>query len=292
MNSIKASVIITVYNSAFSCIRTLESVIKQTYTNLEIIIVDDHSDDFDELVVNVSKLCDSRIKIVRQPKNLKAPAARNRGARESTGDILFFLDADDIWESDRVEKGVIYSEQNKIVISKMGIMYSDNYNKRHETCSCYSKDLTFAENLFSHGRHNLIFQTSSISIKRDDFFKTKGFNESLSRHQDYQFVFDLEDLGFGVVFINETLVYYVKNKNVSVMRKGWSIEASVKFIDMYSYKFNRDLLMKFVIVQLLGPSLKSKVLYKWFHLAKKLDILDVKLLFNALLFAIKRSFCS
>ncbi|MEO1186284.1 MAG: glycosyltransferase family 2 protein, partial [Cyanobacteria bacterium J06636_27] len=99
----KVSVIIPVYNAEKYIAATVQSVLSQTYKNFEIIIVDDGTPD------NSVKICqkfnDSRIRIIHQA-NRGLPGARNTGIRHAQGDYLAFLDADDIWLPEKLEKHV------------------------------------------------------------------------------------------------------------------------------------------------------------------------------------------
>jgi glycosyltransferase involved in cell wall biosynthesis len=101
----KVSVIIPVYNSEVSVAETLSSVIAQTYRDLEIIIVDDGSTD------NSIDICqqfpDERIKIVHQ-KNRGLAGARNTGIRHAQGEFLAFIDSDDVWLSEKLEKHLLH----------------------------------------------------------------------------------------------------------------------------------------------------------------------------------------
>ena len=108
----KVSVIIPVYNAEKYIAATVQSVLSQTYRNFEIIIVDDGTPD------NSVKICqqfnDSRIKIVHQ-KNRGLPGARNTGIRHAQGDYLAFLDADDIWLPEKLEKHVEHLDNSPTV---------------------------------------------------------------------------------------------------------------------------------------------------------------------------------
>lgn len=99
----KVSVIIPVYNADKYIAATVESVLAQTYKNFEILIIDDGSPD------KSLKVCqqfqDSRIKIICQA-NRGLPGARNTGIRHAQGDYIAFLDADDIWLPNKLEKHV------------------------------------------------------------------------------------------------------------------------------------------------------------------------------------------
>lgn len=99
----KISVIIPVYNKDKWIGRCLESIMKQTYENLEILVIDDGSTDGSFDVVKNYADRDSRVRFVRQ-NNLGVASARNRGLNNVTGDIVTFVDADDYIENDMYEK--------------------------------------------------------------------------------------------------------------------------------------------------------------------------------------------
>lgn len=95
------SVVIPLYNKEQSIVSTLQSILKQTYQDFEIIIVDDGSTDCS--VEEVEKVTDSRIHLIRQ-NNTGVSAARNRGIEEAKGEFIAFLDADDEWTPCYLEK--------------------------------------------------------------------------------------------------------------------------------------------------------------------------------------------
>ena len=96
------SVIMPSWNTGRFIAESIQSVINQTYHNWELIIVDDCStDNTDEVVMSFS---DSRIKYLKNEKNLGAAFSRNRAMREARGEWLAFLDSDDLWRKNKLEK--------------------------------------------------------------------------------------------------------------------------------------------------------------------------------------------
>lgn len=110
----KVSIIMPSYNSSSTIVESVKSVLAQTYCNWELIIVDDCStDDTYELIQ--SFLSDKRITCYRLERNSGAPSSpRNLGIDKSNGDVICFLDSDDIWYPEKLEAQITYMEDNKL----------------------------------------------------------------------------------------------------------------------------------------------------------------------------------
>lgn len=100
------SVIIPTYNRRELLLRAIDSVLRQTHKELELIVVDDASDDGTQSAVLDIK--DERIRYVRQPENAGACAARNRGIDMARGEYIAFQDSDDVFHEDKLEKQLAY----------------------------------------------------------------------------------------------------------------------------------------------------------------------------------------
>lgn len=98
------SVVIPMYNSSSYITPTIMSALNQTYKNIEVLVVDDCSNDNSVEVVNDLAKNDSRLRCVPQEKNGGAAVARNRGIKEAKGQYIAFLDSDDLWATDKIEK--------------------------------------------------------------------------------------------------------------------------------------------------------------------------------------------
>ena len=104
------SIIMPTYNCAKFIGKTIESVIAQTYENWELIIVDDCSNDNTEEVV--SKYKDNRIKYHRLKNNSGAAVARTEAMKKASGSYMAFLDSDDLWKKDKLEKQLEFMNKN------------------------------------------------------------------------------------------------------------------------------------------------------------------------------------
>ncbi len=98
-------------------LESVNSALNQTYQNIEIIIIYDDSDDSDlKYIYEVQKL-DSRIKVIKNDYNIGAGLSRNIGILQSKGSYVAFLDCDDLWVKDKLERQLNFMENNKILFS-------------------------------------------------------------------------------------------------------------------------------------------------------------------------------
>ncbi|MBD2449488.1 glycosyltransferase [Nostoc sp. FACHB-152] len=113
----KISVIIPAYNAEKTIAETIKSVQKQTFSDFELIVINDGSKD--RTVEIVESIQDERLKIFSY-ENGGLPVARNRGISQATGEFIAFLDADDLWTADKLERQLIALEENP----EAGVAYS------------------------------------------------------------------------------------------------------------------------------------------------------------------------
>lgn len=108
----KVSVIVPNYNCEKFIEETVNSVINQTYKNWELLIVDDCSTDGSVEVIKKLQAADGRIKLFINEKNSGAAASRNKALKEASGKWIAFLDSDDLWLPDKLEKQIAFMEEN------------------------------------------------------------------------------------------------------------------------------------------------------------------------------------
>jgi len=111
------SIITPSYKSAKFIAQTIESVMAQTYTHWEMIIVDDLSPDNSNEIIEKYSAKDSRIKLIRLEQNSGPAIARNRAIKEAKGRYIAFLDADDVWMPHKLEKQVVFMDENDLAFT-------------------------------------------------------------------------------------------------------------------------------------------------------------------------------
>ena len=108
------------FNSEKHISLTIESIIKQTYENWKLIIIDDFSKDNSVNVIKSYIFEDDRIQLIQNPSNRGAAFSRNVGLSESKSDYIAFLDSDDLWEKDKLKKQLFFMKDNNFSFSFTG----------------------------------------------------------------------------------------------------------------------------------------------------------------------------
>lgn len=119
------SIVVPVYNAERFLPETIHCVRQQTYTDWELLLIDDCSQDNSYAYACQEAQKDKRIRPIRQEKNAGAARARNRGIKEAKGEVLCFLDADDIWRADKLEKELAFMKEKKAGFVFTGYEFAD-----------------------------------------------------------------------------------------------------------------------------------------------------------------------
>ena len=193
------SAIITTYNRLEHLKKALNSVQKQTYKNIEIIVIDgSESEETKNYISKYNKI------IYAQSDTSHPNALRNLGIQCSSGTFVAFLDDDDLWEKDKITKQVQCFENNDIGLCYTGKNVIDSNNKKMK----YSyKKGRFKSSNTSIMWDNFIGITSSIMIKKNIVDAVGNFDESLPALQDYDFCIRICN-HYKVLGIDEPLVSY------------------------------------------------------------------------------------
>lgn len=112
MNKPKVSVITPVYNAEKYLSETIESVLKQTYKSFEYLLIDDCSTDNSASIIKEFEEKDSRVRYIKLSENSGAAVARNRGLEEAKGRYIAFVDSDDKWYPEKLERQLDFMENN------------------------------------------------------------------------------------------------------------------------------------------------------------------------------------
>lgn len=198
MSNIEFSAIIPVYNNP-EATRAIESILNQSYKcNYEIIVVDDGSKDnsYETLLEYKEKYKLDNLTVIKQ-SNGGPSKARNRGIKESRGKYIAFLDSDDVWHKDKIEKQMEVLKKNsdiKLVSTTLNGRTIKGFNHIHT--------VTLRELLY----RNSIF-TSTVVVEKAVIEHFGGFNEKQKYSEDYRLWLSIAS-EYKCVVLNESLVTY------------------------------------------------------------------------------------
>lgn len=238
MNSL-VSAIITTHNRQDLMVRAVKSVLNQTYKNLELIVVDDASDErADELL----KEFNLQYLYIPKEESKGGNHARNIGILTAKGEYVAFLDDDDYWLPSKIEKQVALIEEKKC-----GLVYCGRIKERHQDDNIStSVDIKNMEGDIRKEVLQTVPTTSSSMLINRKFLIEKGmFDESLAFWQDYELLIRLSKYT-PFYRVPEALTIYlvdVKDKNrISNKYFGW--KKAVKYIKKKHHDLYKELNFK------------------------------------------------
>jgi len=232
-------VIIPVYNAEKFIEKTLESVVSQTHLPEKIIVVDDGSTDKTvDIIENFKKNSNVGIELHRQ-KNRGPNAARNAGLKHSTSEFVAFLDADDIWEKEKLEKQLRIFEKNEF--EKLGLVYmaydliDENDEKIKKSFLIFKLDPGLRGDVFDKmfDAMKITGSCSGVLIKKDCFEKTGYFDETLKGAEDWDMWIRISQY-FEIDYVDEILVHVRLHKSNSHNNQMMMAENMIMFLKKWS----------------------------------------------------------
>lgn len=223
----KLSVIIPLYNKEVSIINTIESVVNQTFSDFEVIIVNDGSTDGS--VDSVSKIDDNRIIIVNKP-NGGVSSARNVGIKTAKTNLLFFLDGDDT-----IKPCCLESLYKLYIEHPEADLWCGNYSVIYPNCRvkdyCLSKEkYVIRDNFKDYWKQLYYLRTGVVLVKKDVFDHIGFFDEKINVFEDYEIF--LKMIRYCKIAYTPQNIFEYK-KEFSSECKGISKNKSAYLINLY-----------------------------------------------------------
>ena len=237
------SVVTPMHNAERFIEDTIKSVQAQTYSNWEMILVDDLSDDRSIEIVNKFRKNDSRIKLIKNKENLGAAKSRNAGTGVSEGRFVAFLDADDLWVEDKLEKQVLFALENKQGFIYSSYQFADE--KGEATTSSVSVPLSID---YKKALKNHIIWTSTVLVDVTLVPKKLVIMPDVRRGQDAATWWQiLRETGTSAYGIQESLALYRRTNDslsankLKAIKRTWSLYRNVEKLSLarsvYSFCF-------------------------------------------------------
>ena len=214
------SVILPTYNRKEQVIKSIESVLNQSYEDLELIVVDDGSCDgtYDLLL----KITDARFKVYHLETNMGACAARNYGINVAHGELITFQDSDDLWHKDYLDKMVseLVRMDTDVIFCKL---FRHSLDGKNRVFPNFSSGYISQERLISHPR----ISTQTIMGKKK-CFEVVRFDEDMPRLQDYDLIIRLSEK-YKLYHLDLVLAdVYVQKDSLSL--NPYRLEAALRLI--------------------------------------------------------------
>ncbi|PYO23465.1 MAG: hypothetical protein DMD85_09185 [Candidatus Rokuibacteriota bacterium] len=196
---VTVSVVIPTHDRGRVVVEAIESALAQTHPPLEVIVVDDGSTD--DTAERVGRLRDARVKYLRR-SHAGVSAARNAGIAAATGDLVAFLDSDDLWKPDKVEAeiaalarypsaGGVFSDLEKVD----GATFVPSFMRRTRVFSRLLAERAYRDGLLLSARalslcllQEVPIKTPALTVRRSALERAGGFNEAWTSSEDWEFL--------------------------------------------------------------------------------------------------------
>lgn len=220
----KVSVIITTYGRDIKIVKeAVESADNQTVDNLEVLIIDDNGCGTEKQLENQKFFSESgyrRVRYLANKNNEGVQFSRNRGILESEGEFVAFLDDDDVWFKDKIEK------QMKLMLDteNCGMVFCDGYymlndgevtTKKDHNPDAFKQEITHRMLLMN----DYIGTTSQALIRKDALAKGGLFDINLPARQDYEMWLRISK-NYTLAGVNEPLYYYRVHEGVQISKSS------------------------------------------------------------------------
>lgn len=219
------SIIVPVYNVENFIEETMDSVLAQTHTDWELLLVEDCSNDNTVTLIRqyMERTGDSRIRLLRQPANMGAARARNRGMQEAEGRYVSYLDADDLWVPQKLERELAFMKEKDAAFAFTGYEFADERGRGTGKVVHVPEMLTYKQAL----SNTTIFTTTVM-------FDTKKIPKEqlempVMKSEDTALWFKVLRSGIVAYGLDENLVKYrragrtLSSNKLEAIRRIWNL---------------------------------------------------------------------
>ena len=207
----KVTILLSVYNGEKHLSDSIDSLLFQTYKNIEILIIDDNSNDATFDICKKYEESFNNIKVFKNLKNLGLTKNLNFLIEHSSGTYLARQDADDISEVTRIEKQIKFINKYKLdACTTRAYVMKQNKVTPNKSVYMPKKLVMRFKNPFIHG---------SLMIKKTSILEVGKYNEKFYYSQDYKLMYDLIEKGYKVKIIKKPLYILNMEGNISIEKK-------------------------------------------------------------------------
>lgn len=226
------SIIIPVYNAEKFIDETISTVLDQTYTNWELLLVNDCSTD-NSLKLIQKYLKDSRIKLINNKTNSRAAISRNNGIKEAKGRYICFLDADDKWNAEKLEKQIKFMKDKNCAFSFTSYEFAD------EECKPNGKKVIVPETItYKQALKNTTIWTSTVmfdmsKLSKEDIYMPNVKSEDTA---SWWSILKKIDCAYG---LKDVLSYYRRSEGTlssnkfEAIKRTWNLYRNIEHLNMF-----------------------------------------------------------
>ena len=202
------SIITPAYNAAEYIAETIESVLVQTYPKWEMLIVNDCSKDNTAEIVQSYAAKDNHIKLINLKQNSGAAVARNTAIQNAKGRYIAFLDSDDIWKKEKLQKQLSFMHQNGYAFTFTAYGHFKDRKENIQNLVKVPKSLNYKQALKGNKIGCLTVMLDRMQVQNINFSKQK--------HEDYILWLNILKQGITAHGLNENLALYRTGNNKSI----------------------------------------------------------------------------
>ena len=235
MTAPPVSVVIPAYNRAATIRAAIESVLAQTWSDFELIVVDDGSGD--GTLAEAGRVTDPRLRLVENPRNMGAAGARNTGIAEARGDWIAFQDSDDEWLPTKLEKQMarllapgashVGAYCGLLTLGLLGDKPGDRLRLRYVPDS----DIARVDgDILASLLHANMISTQTLVVRRDVILELGRFDEETTPIEDWDFVIRLAQRG-SIAFVDEPLVHQRFSENSITRNTARRLRSRIRLVE-------------------------------------------------------------
>ncbi len=231
MSQPKVQIIVPVYNASKYIKRCFDSLINQTYTNWEAIVIDDSSTDNSREILNEYVTCDERFKFVPLEKNQGVSRVRNLALSMICEKYTAFLDSDDYWEHDMLEIMVKKGEETDSDVVQCRFLYDYPGGRQVLPVGAFNKDIELDRNnmkkVYFKMATGINMNHVCMKLIKSELIRDMQFDTELKTAEDLNFCVQLFSKVSKYCFINKAMYHYCRNED-SLTGKGLGVKEKLK----------------------------------------------------------------
>ena len=219
------SIIMAAYNAERTIEQAIGSVLNQTYSNFELLVINDCSRDKTTQIVESITKRDSRVRLILNEKNSGVSYTRKHGLKEAKGEWIAILDSDDAWAPEKLEKQIMLQEQTNADLLFTGSAFMDADGEPINWYFAAPTEVTYRQLL----KQNVLSNSSAL-VRKELYAKHYATNDGM--HEDFAIWLSILKEGRKAYGVNEPLLIYRITKS---SKSGNKVKAAIMNWNTYRY---------------------------------------------------------